>query len=171
MESRMKAIITRTPCRSEKETGYPVSLERVFCGKQSLQVTVRPISNSKSRKDKLKKFEMDNFASVEMKCEISESEKSVISKVSDKTNKVENEKSDSSAESSTEREELVSSRRKSSKKNSESESLEIKVCRLFPFFFSFFHFFLSFREGGVLFSPHDYATEIKSFHKFSKFPI
>jgi len=122
----MKAVITRTPCRSEKETGYPVSLERVFCGKQSLEVTVGPISNSKSRKDKSKKFEMDNFASVEMKCESSDSEKSVFSKVSDKKNKLETEKSESSVESSGE--DLVSSRNKISKKSSESESLEIKVC-------------------------------------------
>ena len=126
MNTRVDAFITRTPCENEKKMGISSMLPRVFCGKQSLQVTTRPISMKKSRKEKLDKFENENFALVEMKCE-----KSLVSKLSEKIFSQDSERSDRSMESSRDLPDSFESQRSESEEKNVIESLENTVFSLY----------------------------------------
>ena len=78
------------------------ALNALFCGKQSVQLTARPISNAPASKAAASKFESANFATIAVECERSESEKSIVSKLLKKRSKADEEKQDRSLETSAE---------------------------------------------------------------------
>ncbi len=80
----------------------------------------------KSRKEKLDKFENENFALVEMKCE-----NSLISKLSEKIFSQDSERSDRSLESSRDLADSFESQRSESEEKNVIESLENTVFSLY----------------------------------------
>ena len=130
-DTRVDLYKTKTPCR---ESAVP-ALNTLFCGKQSVQVTARPISNVPASKAARTKFESANFATLAVECERSESEKSIVSKLLKKRSKADEEKQDRSLETSAELDEksewksLIKANR-NEKKEANLESDEEKVVNL-----------------------------------------